>query len=48
MRRAYVRMLVANVTANDNEIVIAGSKATLESAAQRQGPPAQPGDDVQR
>lgn len=34
MRRAYVRLLVSNVTINDNEIVIAGSQAALENAAQ--------------
>lgn len=39
MRRAYVRLLVSSVTVNDNEIVIAGSKAALENAAQ-QGDPA--------
>ncbi|WP_419809030.1 recombinase family protein [Sphingomonas sp.] len=39
MRRAYVRLLVSNVTVNDNEIIIAGSKAALENAA-RKGDPA--------
>lgn len=32
MRRAYVRMLVGHVSVNDNEIVIAGSKAALAVA----------------
>ena len=40
MRRAYVRLLVSNVTVNDNEIVIAGSKAALENAAQKDIPEA--------
>lgn len=35
LRRAYVRLLVSSVTVNDNEIVIAGSKAALEIAASR-------------
>jgi DNA invertase Pin-like site-specific DNA recombinase len=35
LRRAYVRLLVSSVTVNDNEIVIAGSKAALETAASR-------------
>ena len=39
MRRAYVRLLVSSVTVNDNEIVIAGSKAAIENAA-RLGDPA--------
>lgn len=39
MRRAYVRLLVSSVIMNDNEIVIAGSKAALENAA-LQGDPA--------
>lgn len=38
MRRAYVRLLVSNVTVNDNEITIAGSKAALENAAQKGDP----------
>lgn len=33
LRRAYVRMMVGHVSVNDNEIVIAGSKAALEAAA---------------
>ena len=40
MRRAYVRLLVSSVTVNDNEIVIAGSKAALENAAQKGNPAA--------
>lgn len=32
LRRGYVQMLVGNVSVNDNEIVIAGSKAALEAA----------------
>lgn len=40
MPRAYVRLLVSSVTVNDNEIVIAGSKAALESAARRGDSPA--------
>jgi site-specific DNA recombinase len=35
LRRSYVRMLVSSVTVNDNEIIVAGSKAALESAARR-------------
>ena len=38
VRRAYVRLLVSSVTVNDNEIVIAGSKAALENAAQKGNP----------
>lgn len=34
MRRAYVRLLVSEVTVNDNEVLIAGSKTVLEHAAQ--------------
>ena len=33
LRRSYVRMLVGDVSVNDNEIVIAGSTAALEAAA---------------
>jgi site-specific DNA recombinase len=33
LRRSYVRMLVGNVSVNDNDIVVAGSKAVLETAA---------------
>ena len=33
LRRSYVRMLVGNVSVNDNEIMIAGSTAVLELAA---------------
>ena len=33
LRRSYVRMLVGEVSVNDNEIVIAGSTAVLEAAA---------------
>ena len=33
LRRSYVRMLVGNVSVNDNEIVIAGSAAVLEAVA---------------
>ena len=40
MRRAYVRLLVSSVTVNDNEIVIAGSQAALENAAQKGDPAA--------
>ena len=35
MRRAYARLLISSVMVNDNEIVIAGSKAALENAAQK-------------
>lgn len=35
LRRSYVRMLVSNVSVNDNEIVIAGSTAVLEAAASK-------------
>ncbi|MCE7796553.1 hypothetical protein LWE61_08250 [Sphingobium sufflavum] len=38
-RRAYVRLLVSNITVNDNEITITGSKAALENAV-RKGDPA--------
>lgn len=40
MRRAHVRLLVSSVTVNDNEIVIAGSKAALENAVQKGDPEA--------
>ena len=33
LRRSYVRMLVVNISVNDNEISIAGSTAVLEYAA---------------
>jgi hypothetical protein len=33
LRRSYVRMLVIDVSVNDNEIVIAGSTTVLEAAA---------------
>jgi hypothetical protein len=33
LRRSYVRMLVGNVSVNDNEIVVAGSTTVLEAAA---------------
>ncbi|WP_082472886.1 recombinase family protein [Sphingomonas sp. Leaf357] len=33
LRRSYVRMLIGDVSVNDNEIVIAGSTAALEAAA---------------
>ena len=33
LRRSYVRMLVGNVSINDNAIVVAGSTAVLETAA---------------
>lgn len=33
LRRSYVRMLVGNVSVNDNDIVVAGSTAVLEAAA---------------
>lgn len=35
LRRSYVRMLVGNVSVNDNEIVVAGSTAVLEAAASK-------------
>lgn len=35
LRRSYVRMLIGDVSVNDNEIVIAGSTAVLEAAAIR-------------
>ena len=33
LRRSYVRLLVGNVSVNDNEILVAGSTAVLEAAA---------------
>ena len=33
LRRSYVRLLVGNVSVNDNDIVVAGSTAVLEAAA---------------
>lgn len=32
LRRSYVRMLIGDMSVNDNEIVIAGSTAALEAA----------------
>ena len=35
LRRAYVRLLIGNVSVNDNEIILAASTAALEAPAHK-------------